>query len=192
LGFRDFRKKHPETRGLTDLQIASIFEEKAKEIIFDNPLIYFRVHLRGMAHFLFSMGISSLFIVTGYYQHGEGIFDAFHNLSILSFIKFLLSKGQKILLIFTLNMLWIFLIYLPILSCIVLKEGRSRIIKTSDKVILLFVVFLYFWILSGGPAGGARLKSPVIPILALFSGCGFQYLIDRFGWKGKTKVFSSS
>ena len=196
LGYLDYRKIHSEAGNLSDMELSTRFKREGMQIILNNPYIYFKVHLRGMYNFLVSTGVSSLFVLLQKYQHGR-ILASFRKMNLINFAKFIFSTGWIVFLITFLNLVWLFVMYVPVLFSFLFKKGCNFKIgeKEKDRTwIISFLVFVgvYFCVISGGPPGGARLKSPIIPLIALLSGYGIQCLIGKINGKRKTMKLISS
>ena len=184
LGYHSYRRIHPEVRGLSDMKLNSRLKREALHIILKHPLIYFKVHVRGMRNFLISTRLSSMFVLLGKYQHGR-ISRAFREMKFFEFLEFVFSKGLVLFLMTLSNLIWFAAMFGPILFCFLFRTnvpGWDE--KAGLTIFYLVLICVYFLVISGGPPGGARLKSPIIPLLSLLSGCGLQLILEKFRkWK---------
>lgn len=136
----------------------------AKDIIKENPVFLFKNILNAEVNLFFRP-------VTDYLKITLGSKLAFH------------SRGKYTNLFLDLSTYY--QIIVNISTFILLLVGCTILFKIDVKIFYFFLILIiYFMIVCSGPEIEGRFRVPIVPILLILAGIGFEFIIKKF-WKEK-------
>lgn len=162
---------HPEQANWSLARKFAFQKHEALRIIEADPLIYAKLHLRGMATALLDPGGTDMLRHLGLYPTVGGL------------ESMVVDRG------IAKTMLWV-LVHRPLVSFVTLAIGALTAVyyllaifgipavsRQREVFIALVLTAAYFIAVAGGPAGMGRYRYPIMPIVALFAGAGLARLL---------------
>ena len=153
----------------------------AISILKEAPLLYAKLHLRGVLVVLFDPNGTDLLRYLNVYPAHGGLMAMVVSRGILKTILWLAANRP---IAFCTNLFlaaWMLLYY-----CLAVI-GWPRTYIFADVFWVLVLMTAYFILVAGGPAAYGRYRDPVMPIVCIFAGAGIATLIDRFGTTAKRR-----
>jgi hypothetical protein len=155
----------------TDKSIMDYRMEKAKEHIFNHPVLFMRLHLQPM---ILAPGVPSFFEILGLTQTGRGTLDVLHRKGVLAAIKNYF--GDKTwLLITTIPLLLIVII--SYLGCAV--QLLRWIYDKNWYLIWMFLAFVVYYLVTPGPLVMPHYQLPALPMICTMAGLGIVWIFDK-------------
>ncbi len=148
---RTYYRVHPEQSSWTDGQLLIFVGSEAKRILRAHPLVYLKLHVKGMIKNLTSRGTREWFRI-------------FHLPNSALLFKCVSAALQLFILLFYL------------LALIGLFAVRPQSWWT---LALLLLIAFYFEFVTGGPIGDIRFRTPFMPIVCVLAGAGLATLLRR-------------
>ena len=164
---------HPEQVNWPISRQLAFQRNEALRTIRENPFLYAKLHIKGMLSLVLHPAASDFLAAIGMSS----------SQSILGFNKRIVQQGllptawwairnSPGIFIATAALEGILLIYYGLALF-----GVPRLSVYRATCITLALLSLYFVVVAGGPAGGARYRCPIMPMVALFAGAGMGALI---------------
>jgi len=160
----------------TDYEMDIFFRTKGMDYIMSHPFIYTQVQVNGMLCALFGPSFRYILWRAGFPQSGLGLLSGLHSGTFRSQLKQLITKGILPILVAGGECFYLLILYILAIYAIYHFRKRPRWL-----FYLLIALFLYFLGLAGGPEAGARLRIPLMPMMAALSTCGIDSLLQS--WK---------
>jgi len=163
MGYLDIKIYFEQHPGMTNLPIGIVYnkmEQDAKNIIKNNPILYSKIHLRGMLLTLIAPEKFGYGII-GYIAKRISVTSADR-------LSFKIAAG----FVLTWNLLSLFGVILSLP-------------RFPAHTLFLLGVIAYFVLISGGPAGYSRFRDPITFLLAAFAGIAVDTLLRKFGRRGR-------
>ena len=159
--------QHPEQLDWTAGQRYAYFRVEGFKAIAQHPLIYARIHLKGMVRSLVDPGAVDALKYLGLYPHSGGLLGIAVDQGLLQATRVLFQKHPLVI--------WLSLLLgAGLLVSYGLAILGFRMSPGGPFVPLLLLVPVYFVLLSGGPQSLGRFRHPTMPILAIFAGVGLS------------------
>jgi len=163
MGYRDIKiyfEQHPEMTSLPIGVVYNKMEQDGKNIIKNNPILYSKIHLRGM-----------LLTLIAPERPGRYIADYIARQITATRVKQLtFAIAVSFVLFWNLLSLFGVMLSLP---------------RFPAHTLFLLGVMAYFVLISGGPAGYSRFRDPITFLLAVFAGIAVDTLLRKFGRGGR-------
>lgn len=163
---------HPEQANWSVAQKLAFQKHAALRIIRENPVLYAKLHLRGMVTALFDPAGTDILRHLGLYPTIGGLESMVVNQGIA-------------------KTLWWVLVHKPLVSILTIAIGVITATYYSLAILgippvfrqpaiftALILIAAYFILVAGGPAGMGRYRYPIMPIVALFAGEGLENFIQ--------------
>jgi hypothetical protein len=171
---------HYEQRTWPYSQQLRYMRNEGIKILFNNPLIYLKIHIKGMLLILFDPGATDYLKLFNLYPESGGLLGFIIDEGI---VKSITTLAQEKPLVFWSN---VFLglnlmVYLG-LSIIALA---AKNFVSNFQIVFLLNIGLYYFIISGGPQGLNRFRHPLMPLICILSGYSLALIVERF-----TAIFS--
>lgn len=131
-----------------------------------HPLIYLRVHARGVLHTLFGTGANTYLTLFRYRQVDPAALSQIVKTSVADGIRYLYRRAPAAL-VFNVVLLVVAVAYLAAAGIGIISWPRGRWI--DGAALLLPAVFLL--LIAGLPLGGGRFRHPVMPEVCVFAAC---------------------
>ena len=178
-----FFRQHPELRGASQVEAFRFLRQWGTDIVRQHPLLYVKIHLRGLLPLLLNPGASDVLSLTNQLSdedwHPHPI-----NAGVLAIVR---QMHQKSPLLMYLN-----LSLAAILGGMYLTAAHgllSSVRRRSGSLIVLVLVLGYLVAISAGPTGVARLRHPIMPLVCILSAIG---IAELFRWRqGRNRRGSS-
>lgn len=162
---------HPEQTTWTQAQKFKYMASEGLHTVLQHPITYTQIHTQGIIRTLFDPGAIDLLKLLDLYPKRGGLLGRIVDQGI---IQTLISLIVTQPLIFIANLfLGLLLLAYYILSLLAFKPPISL---PKMPIIFCLVTSLYFIALSGGPHSLNRFRHPVMPIVVIFAGLGFERL----------------
>lgn len=159
---RLYLRIHPEERTWSQGQVQRFVRAEAEKVISQHLLSYSFIHARGCAVVMFDPAVTDALKVVRLYPESGGLSSR------------AVDQG---LFWATLWLIWQY----PIAAAVLLLLGAQLILSYAlglmglrrlplDVAVLLVFLVCYFLLVSGGPAGAARLRTPIMPLVCIMAG----------------------
>ena len=158
---------HPEQQEWSDAQRFDYMKNSAVKIIKNDPLLYFNIHIKGILRVLFDPGMIKYFKMFQYQSDKIQFLGDFVDYGLIRNIIYFFKV--KPLIFYTYLFFGVILFLCIYFSAVAIFLGK---IKYSYHHIVLFIIIIYFLILSGGPGDSPRFRLPIMPLISIFAGYG--------------------
>ncbi|MBF0519918.1 MAG: glycosyltransferase family 39 protein [Nitrospirae bacterium] len=138
---------------------------EALNVIEENVAIFAITYIKGIATVLLSPGATEYAQLLSY----KGKTDIFGGTLDYSFLQVFKEALLQAPLLFTLNVLFGLLL---VLYYFLMAIAAVNIKKTDPSNLFMFLVLVYFLLLSGGVTGYGRFRHPVMPVVSILGGYG--------------------
>jgi len=176
---------HPEQATWSIARKLAFQKHEALHIIAEDPLLYAKLHLRGMVTAVLDPAGTDILRHLGLYPTIGGLESMVVNQGIA-------------------KTLWWVLVHKPLVSVLTIAIGAitaayymlailgiPSIFKQPAIFAALLLIAFYFILVAGGPAGMGRYRYPIMPIVALFAGAGLARLIQPLRRASEVKRIST-
>jgi glycosyltransferase involved in cell wall biosynthesis len=163
--FTENPDKYPDEESKLNYKI-----KKAKEIIFENPIAYFKLHFRP---FIMLPDIPSFFEVLGFTQSGKGTFSVLNQKGFIAAVKHYF--GGK---------LWLLLIVAPLMLIVAFTylffaiQLLKWIVQRKWFLFFVFLAFVEYFLLLPGPISMPRYHLPALPFICVMAGMSICWLLN--------------
>jgi hypothetical protein len=164
---------HPEQKNWPADKVYHFMAEEGMRIIRENPWIYFKIHLKSVFKILLDPGANEWLKLFKLYPENGGLLSYFNDYGFFKTIV-LIFKDKPLLFWLNMGLAVVTTSYLLLAFLGLIWGGMRR-----DGGILLFLICLYFVLISAGPQSTARFRHPIMPFMALMAGWGIHAL-NRF------------
>jgi len=148
---------------------------EAKRIILAHPVVFATLYVKGIVRTMFDPAAIDYLKFLGCYREGSGLLGKIVDRGILD-AMFELSRTRPAL--FWTNLILGLLLSVYFAGALLSFAGaRTRAVPLAAVAI----VALYFVILSGGPNALGRFRHPVMPLICILAGCGFDRTLHKGG-----------
>lgn len=166
-------QKHAEQRTWSQSQIFQFEHTQAQRIISRHLLSFFIIQLEGCAIMLFDPGVTDLLKVVRLYPESGGLLTRVVDQGAVRAIFWLVR--QYPVTVAALLLLGTQLISYYSLALVGLRE------VPFDMGVLFAWIVLYFVLVSGGPAGLARYRVPIMPLVCISAGVAIaNWTVTKF------------
>jgi hypothetical protein len=159
--------KHPEQKTWSEAQVLRFIGEEGRRILLENPLTYFKIHLKGTLLLLFEPGAVEFLRLFKLYEEEGGLLGAIRDRGIISITLDLFERNP---LFFWSNV--VFALYLFAILGFAGVGLARRTVRARTGVLLLIGVIAYFVAISAGPQTYSRFRHPVMPFFCILAGIG--------------------
>lgn len=158
---------------------ADIYRKLRKEgikIIRNNPILYFKIHLKSLVNVLASHGALDFLGLYNVSPNTKSLGDVYREKGLLIFssLWIFFVEEKPIIILFTI----IFELYIILILFMAIMALLDKNIYFNKLVIFNIIIFVYFLLISGGIAM-CRFRHPIMPILIVFAGYGSFCLFKR-------------
>lgn len=160
-------QRHPEQRTWSDAQIYRFEGSEARKLISQHRLLYIWIHLKGCVVLMLDPGVTDLFKPLGLYREGSGLFSRITDEGMIKstwwFIRSNPAGGVALIILGTQLALYYLLAIWGLFH-----------LPLEPRVLLMWTL-LYLILVSGGPAGLARYRVPIMPLVCVSAGIAIQW-----------------
>jgi 4-amino-4-deoxy-L-arabinose transferase-like glycosyltransferase len=164
--------RHPEQANWSLAQKQAFQKHAALRIIKSSPLLYAKLHVRGMLTALLDPVGTDILRHLGMYPGIGALESRVVNQGIVRTFLWVLAHKPTVAIV-TIAIGGITAIYY-----VLAIFGIPWISRQPAIFIALTLIAFYFILVVGGPAGMGRYRYPIMPIVALFAGVGLEHLIQ--------------
>lgn len=165
------------------LTVLNYMRETAKEIIFSNFFIYFKLRLNGMINLLFNstpwpyLTLLNVYKIGGFTHIVVPYETEFYQNGWVAGMLYYLTKTPPIV-----SITWLILqINLFVYWLLAFIAVPSKFFVKNTPALILLTVASYFVIITGGPEGSSsRYRHPLMPIICIVAGYGLYFIIEKF------------
>jgi len=166
----------PDTEGWSRAELRDFYVKEGLSLIRQHPLLFIKTQMRGMAHVIFRPGeVEFLEYLTGKELITYSPVGDLLRLPFREYTRKWVVDNPFLFLPFLYEMAYFVIIYTGVIYSawrIVSAERKSLVVHA-----FIWVVMLYFLIVSAGPEATERFRVPVVPLLALYAGNGLSLLL---------------
>lgn len=169
-----YYQNHPEQQNWSAGERFRYMRQEGLKAIFQNPITYTKIHLKGIFRILFDPGATDYLKILKKYQKSGGLLGRIVDKGLINTILLLFTENP--LLIWSNVFLVFFLVFYYCLAIIPVIFGKIKLGHLSFFLITL--ISLYFIIISGGAVSLSRFRHPVMPMICIFGGAGWYWVIS--------------
>ncbi len=178
LGYGDdkvYFNKHPDQSSWSEAERYRFMRSAGLQVIRAHPLIYLKVHLKGMTRAFFDPAAFDYLKIFKLYPHSGGLLGVVMDRGVTATV---VQLFRTMPLVFWSNV--VLGLVLGAYLLFGLAGLLSKILrKNTAAAVILFVAF-YFILLSGGAQAEARFRHPIMPIVCILAGLGLSLVAGRF------------
>jgi 4-amino-4-deoxy-L-arabinose transferase-like glycosyltransferase len=156
--------RHPEQRTWSDAQIYRFEGSEARKLISQHRLLYVWLHLKGCAVLMLDPGVTDLLKPLNLYREGSGLLSRLSDEGLIKSTWWFIRSnpaGGVLLVVLGAQLALYYLFGL---------RGLFHI-PTEPRMLLIWLL-LYLILVSGGPAGLARYRLPIMSLVCIAAGAG--------------------
>lgn len=163
----------PIEAAMSRAQLYSYYRREAVRILKANPILFVRVQLRGAGAVILDPGGTENLKHLGLYPNDGylGLMQADHGIFVTLWWT---VRNRPLVAAVDLLLGAVLAIYYALAAFGISLKGACKAL-----VLTVTLIVVYFVVLSGGPAGRCRYRSPVMPIVALFAGAGLAKITSK-------------
>ena len=173
-----YNSLHPEQKNWPADKVYQFMAMEGIRMIRENPWIYCKIHLKGVFKILFDPGANEWLKLFKLYPEKGGLLSYFNDYGFFKTIV-LIFKDKPLLFWLNVSLGFVTTAYLFLAFLGLICGGMHM-----DGVNLLFLLCLYFVLISAGPQTTARFRHPLMPFITIMAGWG-GYILNRCRNGGK-------
>jgi 4-amino-4-deoxy-L-arabinose transferase-like glycosyltransferase len=155
---------HPEQRQWSEAQVSRYMAGETRRIIFQHPLLYFRIHARGCVILLLDPGATELLKEVGLYPESGGLLYRTMDQGIVGATVWFARQSP---------LAFVLLVLLGIQMLLYYGFGVAGLRRLPAEMSAIFLaVGLYLVLVSGFPSATARFRAPIMSLVCIAAGMG--------------------
>ncbi|HEV1995558.1 MAG TPA: hypothetical protein VGR03_14600, partial [Candidatus Acidoferrum sp.] len=167
-----YLQRHPEQRTWSQADIFRFEGAEARRTIFQDPRLYSLIHLKGCTIVILDPGVTDLLKTVRLYPEDGGLLSRVIDQGPFRATLWLIRN-------YPFTMVMLFLLGTQLIVYYILALAGLRRLPMHARVFFAWTA-LYFVLVSGGPAGLARYRVPIMPLICISAGVAVAY------WTAKT------
>ena len=166
---------HPEQRAWRPGDRFSYMREQGAAIVGENPALYARIHVAGMARVAFDPGAIALLRPYGLYPKAGGLLNRMVTYGLANAIAYLFRTNLPATVVLLVLGALLLTEYVLALHAVL---TRRRFLELS--VLIVVATIAYFIVIAGGPIGYGRFRHPAMPLVCALAASGLLAAIERW------------
>ena len=177
LGYGRYAELHPETTGWSEAQLDWRWKHEGLQLIIQHPLYCLKSQIRGALTMLLGPGESPFLTYATDYQETSGPIGDVFRLSFKSYVQKWIIEKTGFFLLFLLAESHLLLVYTSI-ACSVWHLFKIENSQWGLHIVL-WLILLYFIVISAGPEAYSRFRVPIMPIFCVYAGHGLSLILKK-------------
>ena len=162
---------NPDQKAWSDGKRYRFMGREGLKIILKNPITYAKIHFKGIIRILFDPGATEFLKLFKLYPESGGLLGRIVNNGLVNTLFSLFKENPLLIWSNFLIGLLLSFYYCLIIPTVFVEKLRLN----SISFFVLFIICMYFVLISGGPGSLNRFRHPIMPMICVFCGSGWRW-----------------